>query len=160
MKILRLLSSGFFKEGVNKISIDYNEEAVFDEFENDDTFNVMVDDYSFGINDLAKLKAINGKNILNEYHITDKQYMYFAENHYVEYSRANDMLKVIINIYDFDNCIDKDLLAFLEKFGRNIEIIINTEEERNIIFKQLDDYFKYNGYEDMQDFLVKEYDEV
>lgn len=160
MKILRLLSSGFFKEGVNKISIDYNEEAVFDEFENDDTFNVMVDDYSFGINDLAKLKATNGKNILNEYHITDEQYMYFAENHYVEYSRANDMLKVIINIYDFDNCIDKDLLAFLEKFGRSIEIIINTEEERNIIFKQLDDYFKYNGYEDMQDFLVKEYDEV
>lgn len=160
MKILRLLSSGFFKEGVNKISIDYNEEAVFDEFENDDTFNVMVDDYSFGINDLAKLKATSGKNILNEYHITDEQYMYFAENHYVEYSRANDMLKVIINIYDFDRYIDKDLLAFLEKFGRSIEIIINTEEERNIIFKQLDDYFKYNGYEDMQDFLVKEYDEV
>lgn len=158
MKKLQLLSSGFFKEGKHKVGIDYNEEAMFDEIENDNTFNVMVDNYNFNINDLAVLKVANGKNFLNEHIITDEEYMYFAENHYIEYCKANDMLKVIITIYDFDNCIDKDLLKFLEKFGRTIEIIINTEEERNIIFKQLNDYFKYYGYEDIEDFLEKEYE--
>lgn len=164
MEKLVLLSNGFFSKNVykgrkNNIEIDYNEEAMFNEFYNNDSFNVMVDKYNFDINDLAELKAENGENILKDFYIDKEDYEFLAENHYIEYSRTDDILKVTITIYDFEDCMNKDLLAFLEKFGRTIEIIVNTQEERDIIFKKLDDYFRNYGYENMQDFLEIEYDE-
>lgn len=165
MENLILLSNGFFTKDVYKgrkynVEIDYNEEAQFDEIENDDTFNVMVDEYNFDINDLADLKAVNGNNILKEYEVDKEEYMYIAENHYIEYCQSKDLLKVIITIYDYDKFANKDLVNFIEKFGRCIEIIINTKEEKDLFMKKLDNYFVDLGYEDTKDFIKKESEEI
>ena len=165
MENLLLLSNGFFIKDVYKgrkynVEIDINEEAQFDEVENDDTFNVVVNEYNFDINDLADLKAVNGKNILKDYEISKEEYMYIAENHYIEYSQSKDLLKVLVIIDDYDKFANKDLVNFIEKFGRCIEIIINTKEEKELFMKKLDNYFIDWGYEDTKDFIKEEYIEV
>lgn len=150
MEELKLLSNGFFKN--HKLGIDYLED--FD-FTDDEVFNVVVDYYDFNINDLQNLVTIKGLNVLGKHFITDDEYDNLAVNHYIEYNVASDELKVIISIYDFDN-INENVEKFISSFGREVQIIINTEEERSIIFDMLNKYFIHCDYNGLEDFINKE----
>jgi hypothetical protein len=152
---LKLLSNGFFKK--NYFSLDYHEDIEFTEFNNTDEINAMVDDYSFNINDLKDLEAVNGDNILKEHFITDDEYEGFAVNYYVLYSRQKDKFTFVISIYDFDSA-DKELVNFIEKFGRQISIEINTDEEIKEFRRKFDCICKHFGYEDLADFYIEEFD--
>ena len=111
---LQLLSNGFFKK--HKIDLDFNEEIMFDEFENNDTINLVCNNYDFSINDLKKLKSKNfEKNILKR-GISKNEYNNIFLNYYVEYSREKDEFKIIINIYDY-NAVNKEFEDFLNSFG-------------------------------------------
>ena len=160
--MLKLLSNGFFKNGKNNIGIDYKEDIEFNEFETNDSINLMVDDYNFDMNDLKVLQLADDtfeKNPFTQHCITKEEYDTLAINYYIYYDRQNDLLKIVISIYDFDYA-DDEIILFLNGFNRQVDIIINTQEEKDIIMKKINDYCVYCGYNSLEDFFKKEYDEV
>lgn len=160
--MLKLLSNGFFKNGKKNVGIDYNEDIIFNEFETNDSINLMVGNYNFDINDLKVLQLADDtfeKNPFTQRCITKEEYDTLAVNYYIDYDRQNDLLKIVISIYDFDYA-DDEIILFLNEFDRQVDIIINTQEEKDIIMKKINDYCIYCGYNDLEDFFKKEYDEV
>lgn len=157
---MKLLSNGFFKNYF--VDIDYNEEIQFTEFDMEDEINVLCYNYNFNINDLRDLVAVdeNGKiikNILKDHFITDDEYETIALNYYILYSRKKDEFVVSLCIYDLD-LENKELSDFLWKFQKEINIVINTDEEKKYFREKLDNCCQYWSYEDIEDFYSKEYD--
>lgn len=157
--MFKVESNGFFKNHI--LDIDYAEDIEFNDFEKDDSINVMVDNYDFSINDLKDLKSIGKlkRNPLLDHYITEEEYEQLAVNYYIVYNRQSDLLKVVISIYDFDFA-DDEIVLFLMTFDRQIDIIINTKEEHDLIIGKLDDYCRHLGYKDLKDFFEKECDNV
>lgn len=157
--MFKVESNGFFKNHI--LDIDYAEDIEFNDFEKDDSINVMVDNYDFSINDLKDLKSIGKlkRNPLLDHYITEEEYEQLAVNYYIVYNRQSDLLKVVISIYDFDFAYD-EIVLFLMTFDRQIDIIINTKEEHDLIIGKLDDYCRHLGYKDLKDFFEKECDNV
>lgn len=155
--MLKLVSNGFFKNRI--LDIDYHEDIEFNESERNDSINVMVDNYDFDMNDLKDLQTVDiARNPFKDHFVTEEEYNSLAVNYYINYDRQKDLLSVIISVYDFDFA-DDEIVLFLNKFERQIEIIISTKEEHDLIIKKFDDYCNFLGYKDLKDFFKKECDE-
>lgn len=151
---MKLFSNGFFVD--RDIYMNTCEDTEFEYIgQNKDETRVPVSNFFFSLNDLRDLEGIN---FLKQHYITDEEYDSIALNCFVVYKRDmkayTDELIFRICIYNGANTSEQ-LYKFLEKLNFQIDIVINTEQERNKFFDLLNDYFNVFGFDNIEEYIEK-----